>query len=41
MLGGLKGQDFIKMLIAILIILGVILVSAGVGETFVGWFEQV
>jgi hypothetical protein len=41
MLGGLKGQDFIKMLITISIILGVILVSFGWGETFLTWFEAV
>jgi hypothetical protein len=41
MLGGLKGQDFIKVLIVILIIAGVILISFGVGSTFVSWFEQV
>jgi len=41
MLGGLKGQDFVKMLIGLMIIIGVLLVSFGMGETFVGWFEQV
>ncbi|MCK4572766.1 MAG: hypothetical protein KAU36_00270 [candidate division Zixibacteria bacterium] len=40
MLGGLKGQDFVKMLIGLMIIIGVLLVSFGMGETFVGWFEQ-
>ncbi len=41
MLGGLKGQDFIKVIIVALIIAGVILVSFGIGSTFVSWFEQV
>ena len=41
MTGGLKGQDFVKMLIIICIIIGVVLVSLGWGETFVSWFEQV
>jgi len=41
MLGGLKGQDFIKVIIVILIIVGVILVSFDIGSTFVSWFEQV
>jgi len=38
MLGGLKGQDFVKMLIVICIILGVILVSFGMGDTFINQF---
>jgi hypothetical protein len=41
MTGGLKGQDFIKMLIVICIIIGVILISFGYGDTFVSWFIQV
>ncbi len=41
MLGGLKGQDFVKMLIFIAIALGVILVTFGWGETFLTWFEAV
>ncbi len=41
MTGGLKGQDFVKMLIIICIIIGVVLVSFGMGDTFVSWFEQV
>jgi hypothetical protein len=41
MLGGLKGQDFIKVIIVILIIVGVILVSFDIGSKFVSWFEQV
>lgn len=41
MLGGLKGQDFVKMLIAIMIIVGVILVTLGYGDIFSGWFQAV
>jgi hypothetical protein len=41
MLGGLKGQDFIKMLITLAILIGVILVSFGWGETFLSWFDVV
>lgn len=41
MTGGLKGQDFIKMLIAICIILGVILVSIGFGDWYVNLFHAV
>jgi hypothetical protein len=41
MTGGLKGQDFIKMLIAFGIIIGVVLASFGYGETFIGWFKEV
>ncbi len=37
MLGGLKGQDFVKMLIIFAIILGVILSTLGVG----GWFKEI
>lgn len=40
MLGGLKGQDFVKVIIVICIIIGVILVSLGFGETFTSWFTQ-
>jgi len=40
MLGGLKGQDFVKVLIIICIIIGVILVSLGFGKTFADWFTQ-
>lgn len=39
MLGGLKGQDFIKMLIIVCIILGVVLVSAGYGDWWLQLFE--
>ncbi len=41
MTGGLKGQDFVKMIIVILIMLGVILVTFGWGETFTSWFNAV
>ena len=41
MLGGLKGQDFIKLLITIAIIIGVILVSFGYGGFFVALFDAV
>ena len=40
-LGGLKGQDFVKMLITIALLIGVILVTLGWGETFLSWFEAV
>ena len=41
MLGGLKGQDFVKMIIMILIIVGVLLTTFGIGDTFVRLFEPV
>ena len=41
MTGGLKGQDFVKMLIVICILLGVVLVSLGYGDAFESWFEAV
>ena len=41
MLGGLKGQDFVKMLIIIGIIIGVILVSLGYSDFYLDWFEAV
>lgn len=41
MLGGLKGQDVIKILIIALIIIGILLTIFGVGEKFVGLFEVV
>lgn len=41
MTGGLKGQDFIKVIIAILILIGVALVTAGVGDWFVALFKEV
>jgi len=39
MLGGLKGQDLIKIFIIIFIIVGVVLVTLGIGDTFYGWFD--
>jgi len=41
MTGGLKGQDFIKMIIVVLVIVGVALVTFGMGEWFVQLFEEV
>lgn len=41
MTGGLKGQDFIKLLIGICILIGVILVTFGVGNFFVSMFQSV
>ena len=41
MLGGLKGQDFIKILITTCIIVGVLLVSFGYGEFFLSLFTAV
>jgi hypothetical protein len=41
LLGGLKGQDFIKMIIIIALIIGVLLVTFGAGETYLGWFKAV
>jgi hypothetical protein len=39
--GGLKGQDFVKMLIVILVIIGVVLVTFDVGDRFTRLFEAV
>lgn len=41
MLGGLKGQDLMKLWIMILIVAGVILATLGFGETFISWFKAV
>lgn len=41
MTGGLKGQDFIKMIIVICILIGVVLVSLGYGDAFESWFNAV
>ncbi len=41
MLGGLKGQDFIKLLIIIAIIVGVILVTLDMGDTYLKLFNSV
>lgn len=40
LLGALKGQDLMKVLIGTCILIGVILVSFHVGDTFVSWFMQ-
>ena len=39
LLGGLKGQDLIKVLIVIAMIVGVILVAFNAGATYVSWFQ--
>ncbi|UCE68037.1 MAG: hypothetical protein JSU85_06955 [Candidatus Zixiibacteriota bacterium] len=41
LLGGLKGQDWMKVLIIILIFLGIMLVSAGVSDWYLSMFESV
>jgi len=41
LLGGLKGQDWIKMLLVILTVIGIILSTFGYGETFISWFTSV
>ncbi len=41
MLGGLKGQDFVKVLLIVCIILGVLLASFGYGEFFISLFTAV
>jgi hypothetical protein len=44
MMGGLKGQDLMKIVIVFLIIVGVLLVSFGWGESgsvFKSWFQSV
>lgn len=41
LLGGLKGQDWMKVLITILIIAGVLLVSLGYGDWFLSLFQSV
>jgi hypothetical protein len=38
LLGGLKGQDLMKLFIALAIVLGVVLVAFGVGDTFLRFF---
>ena len=40
MMGGLKGQDFMKILIIILIIIGIVLVLFDSAETYLSWFEE-
>ncbi len=39
LLGGLKGQDLMKVLIALAIIIGVLLVAFNAGETYLRWFQ--
>jgi len=41
MLGGLKGQDLMKVLIVVLIIVGIILMTLGFGDAFRNLFEAV
>ena len=41
MLGGLKGQDFVKVVIVILLIIGVVLVTAGIGDFYLRWFDAI
>ena len=41
MLGGLKGQDLMKVLIIVLIIIGVVLMTLGFGDAFRNLFEAV
>ena len=39
LLGGLKGQDLMKVLIALAIIIGVVLVAFSAGDTYLTWFN--
>lgn len=41
LLGGLKGQDWMKVLIIILVLLGIMLVTAGVSDWYLALFENV
>ena len=41
LLGGLKGQDWMKVLLVICILTGAILLSFGVGDWFYAWFESI
>ncbi len=41
LMGGLKGQDWVKMLLVILIVLGVILATFGTGEWYLNLFDSV
>ncbi len=41
MLGGLKGQDLMKVVIIVVIIMGMLLMTFGVGESFMNWFKAV
>ncbi|PWB70846.1 hypothetical protein C3F09_08600 [candidate division GN15 bacterium] len=39
LLGGLKGQDVMKVLIMLAVIIGVVLVAFNLGSTYVSWFQ--
>jgi hypothetical protein len=39
LLGGIKGQDFVKVIIIICILIGIVLVSFGIGDWFVNIFK--
>ncbi|MEW6411412.1 MAG: DUF6754 domain-containing protein [Candidatus Zixiibacteriota bacterium] len=41
MTGGLKGQDFIKVIIVVMVIIGVLLATFGFGDWFISLFEEV
>ncbi len=41
MTGGLKGQDFAKILIVLAIIIGVVLMTFGWGDTYIEWFRSI
>jgi hypothetical protein len=41
MLGGLKGQDFMKIVLVILILLGTLFMTIGVFPEFISWFRAV
>ncbi|HVP06559.1 MAG TPA: DUF6754 domain-containing protein [Candidatus Acidoferrum sp.] len=41
MLGGLKGQDFMKIILVTVILLGVILATLGWWPDFISWFKEV
>jgi hypothetical protein len=40
LMGGIKGQDFIKIIIVIIILTGTILASVGAGDTFINLFQS-
>lgn len=39
LLGGLKGQDFFKLIVVFMIILGIILMLFGAADTYTSWFK--
>lgn len=41
LLGGLKGQDWIKILLIVSILVGILLVSFGIGDGFLSLFDSV